>query len=158
MILGRFVIGRLGMYPNSRLPVCHCVKPSWRSLYKGPLTKNVADLQWRELYGIVAVNSFLSIMALGHTDRCVFCGERETVFHCYSECVFSAVQNNSTLYSFFILGFKYREAVERTCKLLNSILGQAKMAAERWKTGRHGGYRYSAVVQQDGEGQGPNRC
>lgn len=115
------------------------VTPAWRSLYKGPLTKKMADLQWRVLHSIVAVNSFLSIISPGHTDRCVFCGERETVFHCYSECtrliplfallksLFRAAGEEFSV-QVFILGFKYRKAAESKCKLLNFILGQAKMA------------------------------
>ncbi|KAK0155415.1 Transposon TX1 uncharacterized protein [Merluccius polli] len=115
------------------------VTPAWRSLYKGPLTRKVADLQWRVLHGILAVNSFLSIIVPGHTDRCVFCGERETVFHCYTECarltplftllksLFRAAGEEFSV-QVFILGFKYRKAAESKCKLLNFILGQAKMA------------------------------
>ena len=38
------------------------VKPAWRGLYKPPLTKSVADLQWRLLYGAVAVNAFLTVI------------------------------------------------------------------------------------------------
>ena len=115
------------------------VTPAWRSLDKGPPTNKVADLQWRVMHGILAVNSFLSIIAPGHTDRCVFCGERETVFHCYTECarltplftllksLFRAAGEEFSV-QVFILGFKYRKAAESKCQLLDFILGQAKMA------------------------------
>ena len=33
------------------------VQPEWRSLYKPPFSKRVADLQWRLLHGILAVNA-----------------------------------------------------------------------------------------------------
>ena len=35
------------------------VRPEWRALYQPPLVKKIADLQWRHLHGIVAVNSYL---------------------------------------------------------------------------------------------------
>ena len=43
------------------------VQPAWRSLYRLPFTKRVADLQWRELQGIVAVNAFLAVIRLDST-------------------------------------------------------------------------------------------
>lgn len=38
------------------------VKPEWRSLYKPPLSKRAGDLQWKILHGIIAVNSFISVL------------------------------------------------------------------------------------------------
>lgn len=35
------------------------VGPEWRALYKPPLIKRAADLQWRVLHGIIAVNAFV---------------------------------------------------------------------------------------------------
>ncbi|MCJ8750197.1 hypothetical protein PDJAM_G00259840 [Pangasius djambal] len=35
------------------------VKPEWRALYKPPLTKKAADLQWRILHCIISVNAFI---------------------------------------------------------------------------------------------------
>lgn len=55
------------------------VQPEWRSLYKHPLSKWVADLQRRTLQGFLAVNTAVS-------DTCSFCGPVETVAHCFTGC------------------------------------------------------------------------
>ena len=59
------------------------LQPAWKSLYKPLLTKRVDDLQWRVLHGIVAVNKFLSVISPGLSNRCPYCDEKETVFHCF---------------------------------------------------------------------------
>lgn len=114
-------------------------KPEWRSLYKPPLTKKQADLQWRILHGIVAVNSFISVINAAVEDRCPFCDQRETVFHCFSECprltvlflllgnIFSSFKEHFKKQS-FICGFKYTRQQRNKCQILNFVLGQAKMA------------------------------
>ena len=63
------------------------VNPAWNGLYKPLLTKRVADLQWRLLHGTVAVNAFLTVINSGVSDAYPFCPHKETVFHCFSECV-----------------------------------------------------------------------
>lgn len=60
--------------------------PEWRTLYKPPLTKRVGDLQWRVLHGAIAVNAFVSVINPNVAASCPFCPQRETVFHCFSEC------------------------------------------------------------------------
>lgn len=62
-------------------------QPEWRSLYKPPLTKKMGDLQWRLLHGIVATNSFISVLNPNIGHDCPFCAERETVFHVFYHCV-----------------------------------------------------------------------
>ncbi len=62
------------------------VKPEWRSLYKPPLSKRLGDLQWRVLHGIIAVNSFISILNPEVCSTCPFCSKRETVFHVFVQC------------------------------------------------------------------------
>lgn len=37
-----------------------------------PLTKNVGDLKWRSLHGIIAVNVFISIINPTVSDKCPF--------------------------------------------------------------------------------------
>ncbi|KAI4895634.1 hypothetical protein NFI96_019599 [Prochilodus magdalenae] len=37
-------------------------KSEWRVLYKPPITKKAADLQWRVLHGVVSINSFISVL------------------------------------------------------------------------------------------------
>ena len=60
--------------------------PVWRVLYKPPLKKRVADLQWRILHGAVAVNTFISVINRAVVNKCPFCGLIETVFHVFKEC------------------------------------------------------------------------
>ncbi len=62
------------------------VKPEWRVIYKPPLSKKVGDLQWRILHGILAVNSFVSILNVEVNDDCPFCFQRETIFHVFVQC------------------------------------------------------------------------
>lgn len=102
--------------------------PAWRSLYKAPLTKKVADLQRRVLHGILAVNWFLCVIKQAGRDTCPFCPGTEMLFHCFNDCsclspLFSLL--DSLLLKFgqvfnkqlFILGFKYYKAQEPALKL-----------------------------------------
>ena len=115
------------------------VEPSWRALYKPPLTKRVGDLQWRVLHGAVAVNGFVSVLNPNVDDKCPFCPLRETVFHCFLDCsrlqaLFVFLQRLFCMFGvvfnkhMFILGFKYSQKRKAKCQLLNFLLGQAKMA------------------------------
>ncbi|XP_053533103.1 transposon TX1 uncharacterized 149 kDa protein isoform X1 [Ictalurus punctatus] len=115
------------------------VKPEWRALYKPPLTKKCADLQWRILYGIVSVNSFISILNPEVTQECPFCSQRETVFHAFIHCsrlqpLFVFLKNNlrsfyvDFTFQIFIFGFKYVRKNRFKCQLINFIFGQAKMS------------------------------
>ncbi|CAF94462.1 unnamed protein product [Tetraodon nigroviridis] len=114
-------------------------RPQWRALYKPPLSKRHADLHWRVLHGIFPVNSFVSTINKTVEDKCPFCDQRETIFHCFYECqrllpLFSFLQNvflkceEFFTKQSFILGFKYTRHQKNKCQLLNFVLGQAKMA------------------------------
>lgn len=55
--------------------------------------------------------------------------DKETVFHCYLECVRLVPQQgrfSPSKYSFLV--FKYKKSAKHKCQLLNLILGQTKMA------------------------------
>lgn len=52
------------------------VRPEWRALYKPPLTKKTADIHWRVLHGIIAVNAFVSILNPDSSQDCPFCSEK----------------------------------------------------------------------------------
>jgi len=124
---------------RNHLKVEDGVNPVWGLIYKPPLTKKVGDLQWRVLHGIIAVNSFISILNPTVQDKCPFCTDRETIFHCFTHCerlkslfvllesLFSSVNERFTM-SVYIFGFKYGKKKKRKGLLLNFILGQAKMA------------------------------
>ena len=115
------------------------VQPEWRSLYKPPLSKRVADLQWRLLHGISAVNSFISILNSAVPYTCPFCAAVETVFHSFSEytlliplfsmlnCLFKKAGEVFSLRT-FILSFRYKKTQKDKCQMMNFILGQSKMA------------------------------
>ncbi len=114
------------------------VKPEWRIIYKPPLSKKVGDLQWRILHGILAVNSFVSVLNVEVKDDCPFCSQRETIFHVFVQCsrlvpFFDFVKgifhgfNESFSERVFILGFKYSQSKKYIFQLLNFIIGQAKM-------------------------------
>ena len=87
------------------------VKPEWRSLYKPPLSKRFGDIQWRILHGVIAVNSFISVLNPEVNSACPFCPQRETVFHAFMHCLrleelFLRFDETFCIETFF-LGFKY---------------------------------------------------
>ena len=121
------------------LQLAPAARPEWRSFYKPPLSKKHADIHWRVLHGVIAVNSFVSTINPAVEDKCPYCDQRETVFHCFYECLrllplFLFLQTVFTkcgevfTKQFFILGFKYTRQHKNKCQLLNFVLGQAKMA------------------------------
>lgn len=63
------------------------LKPEWRALYKPPLTKRIGDLQWRIIHGIIAVNSFISILNPNVSQKCPFCSQ----INCFS-CVYELLK------------------------------------------------------------------
>lgn len=85
--------GRSDTVGRAHLSLTPDSKPAWTSLYKPHLMKKLADLQWRVLHGIRTVNVVVSVINTGVGEKCPFCKQRETVFHCFSDCV-----SLSTLY------------------------------------------------------------
>ncbi|KAI3375790.1 hypothetical protein L3Q82_003739 [Scortum barcoo] len=59
--------------------------PQWKFLYKPPLKKRTADLQWRILHGAIASNAFISVLNPAVSSKCPFCGCHETIFHVFIE-------------------------------------------------------------------------
>ena len=115
------------------------VQPEWRSLYKPPLSKRVADLQWRLIYGILTVNAFISILNPTVANTCPFCEEVETVFHAFIRCPRLAVlfkllaclfrkAGEEFSLKISIYGWHDKKTQKEKCQLLNFIVGQAKMA------------------------------
>ncbi len=81
------------------------------------------------------MNSFISVLNVNVEDICPFCTERETVFHCFTEChrlsaLFLFLQGVFTVFTkgVFICGFKYTRQKKEKSQLLNFVLGLAKMA------------------------------
>ncbi|CAJ1066121.1 unnamed protein product%2C partial [Xyrichtys novacula] len=47
-------------------------RPEWRAFYKPPLSKRHADVHWRVLHGVIAVNSFISHINPAVEDTCPY--------------------------------------------------------------------------------------
>jgi hypothetical protein len=56
-------------------------KAVWRSLYKLPIEKRTADLQWRIIHGAIATNLVHLDPTIG--EGCPFCAESETLAHLF---------------------------------------------------------------------------
>ncbi len=61
-------------------------KGRWRSLYKLPVEKRTADLQWRVVHGAIATNRYRAHLDPGVGEECLFCGQRETLTHLFVQC------------------------------------------------------------------------
>ena len=62
--------------------------PQWRILYKPPLKKRTADLQWRIIQGAVASNAFISVLNPAVPNTCPFCCLRESIYHARASSLF----------------------------------------------------------------------
>ncbi len=139
--------GRVDTVWRDKLGLNEEIKPVWRVLYKPPLIKRSGDLQWRILHGAVAVNAFVSIINSNVDDKCVFCGSRETIFHCFLECVrlqvlFNLLDLLCGKYGEqftpvgFILGAGYNQKQKVKWQLLNFLYGQAKLVIYKTRKNR----------------------
>ena len=61
-------------------------KGCWRSLYKLPIDKRTADLQWRIIHGAIATNMHLVHLDPTVGEGCPFCAESETLAHLFLQC------------------------------------------------------------------------
>ncbi|KAK2897108.1 hypothetical protein Q8A73_013488 [Channa argus] len=61
-------------------------KGSWQCLYKLPIEKRTADLQWRVVHGAIATNRYRARLDPSLGDQCVFCSQTETLEHLFIEC------------------------------------------------------------------------
>ncbi len=55
----------------------------WRSLYKPPIEKRSADLQWRVVHWAIATNIHVAHFNPSVVKECVFCRAEESI-----DCVF----------------------------------------------------------------------
>ncbi len=85
------------------------------------------------------MNAFVSHLNPTVSDKCPFCSERETIFHCFMDCnrlnrifdllkVFFCYFNIRFTKQDFILGFFYSPKQKSKCHVINFIVGQAKYA------------------------------
>ncbi len=118
-------------------------KACWRSLYKLPVEKRTADLQWRLMFGAIATNRHVAHLNPAVGTECLFCGLDETVNHLFLDCfrlegmfnfltqVFIKFGENFS-HQIFISGPIYLFQERRKKCLLNFLLGSAKLSI--WKT------------------------
>uniref|UniRef100_A0A1A8AE93 Reverse transcriptase zinc-binding domain-containing protein n=1 Tax=Nothobranchius furzeri TaxID=105023 RepID=A0A1A8AE93_NOTFU len=116
---------------------------SWRSLYKSPVEKRMADLQWRIIHGALATNRHRARFDPSTGEGCPFCNQTETLEHLVVACSrlsgmfkvlerwVSALGETFTLH-LFVFGPKYSVRKKRTILLINFLFACAKLAI--WKT------------------------
>ncbi len=84
-------LGQLKQRPDTKwrswFPIPDEVYPSWRLLYKPPISKRCGDIQWRILHCIIASNSFVSKINETVLPECPFCNALDNVFHMFCECL-----------------------------------------------------------------------
>ena len=121
-------------------------KGSWRSLYKLPVEKRAADLQWRIVHGAIATNRYRAHIDPELGEGCIFCHEVETLAHLFVQCPRLAdllgvlkrwVQGFGEVFSLdlFIFGPKYTKHKKTVHILLNFLFATAKLAI--WLTRRN---------------------
>ncbi len=58
----------------------------WRSLYKPPIEKRTADLQWRVIHWAIATNKHAAHFDSNVVKECVFCNVEESIDHLFLYC------------------------------------------------------------------------
>ena len=118
----------------------------WRSLYKRPIDKRAADLQWRIIHGAVATNRHLAHFDPNLGEGCPFCLHSETLLHLFIKCPrlehtfnllklwFSGLGEGFS-FERFIFGPKYSVSKKVIHTLLNFMSGMVKLAI--WLTRRN---------------------
>ncbi|KAJ3614016.1 hypothetical protein NHX12_017593, partial [Muraenolepis orangiensis] len=121
-------------------------KGSWRCLYKLPVEKRTADLQWRIVHGAIATNRYRAHLDPELGEGCIFFSEVETLEHLFVQCprlsalfalLKSWFQGLGEEFSLILLIFgpKYSAKKKGVHTLLNFLSGAAKMAI--WLTRRN---------------------
>ena len=133
-------------------------KGCWRVLYKRPIDKRTADLQWRIVHGAIATNRHRVHLDPNIGEGCLFCPQIESLFHLFVQCArlgdlftlltewFSSL-SEAFSFQLFIFGPKYTVRRKNVLVLLNFLSGTAKLAI--WKTRKN---------QMLGQGAEPPRC
>ncbi len=118
------------------------VRDRWRVLYKPPIEKRTADLQWRIIHRAIATNRHVAHLNPAVGEECSFFRVEETVEHLFLRCSrlgslfrllnvwfrgFGEFSNEA-----FIGGLKYKVVDRGKVCLLNYLIGTAKLAI--WKT------------------------
>ena len=121
-------------------------KGSWRSLYKLPVEKRTADLQWRIVHGAIATNRYRAHLDPELGEECIFCSQNETLEHLFIQCprlcaLFELLERwfrglgELFVFDLFIFGPKYCAKKKDVHSLVNFVSGAAKLAI--WLTRRN---------------------
>ncbi len=62
------------------------VSDRWRTLYKPPVEKQTADLQWMIIQGAIATDGHVAHLNPAVEGKCQFCGEQEDIEHLFLRC------------------------------------------------------------------------
>lgn len=111
----------------------------WRSLYKSPIEKRTADLQWRIVHWAIATNKHLAHVDPTVGKECIFCGHEETLKHLFLDCsrlndLFQILKRwlgdlgVDMDENIFIFGPKYVATDRKRVSLINFLIGEAKLA------------------------------
>lgn len=63
------------------------VRDRWTTLFKLPLEKRTADLQWRIIHRAIAMNIHVGHLNTAVGGQCRFCGEGEDLEHLFLKCI-----------------------------------------------------------------------
>lgn len=130
------------------------VRDRWRTLYKPPVEKRTADLQWRIIHGAIATDRHVAHLNPAVGGECRFCGIEENLEHLFLKCnrlqgLFNLLEicfrrfNEDFSEVVFIGGLKYSFLMRRKMVLLNYLIGTAKLAI--WKTRKNKGLQLSTI-------------
>lgn len=117
---------------RNKISIHEEVYPSWRVLYKPPVSKRI-------LYHCAVASNSLVSQFNEMVLLCPFCNVHDTVFHMFFECptlgpLFIILEKLIIKLGFlynnilFILGYQYRRTRQQQCVLANFLIGQAKLA------------------------------
>ena len=129
-------------------------KGSWRSLYKLPIEKRTADLQWRIEHGAIATNRYRAHLDPEQGEECIFCSQSETLVHLFVQCprltvLFELLKRlflglgEKFSFDLFIFGPKYCAQKKSVHTLVNFLSGSAKLAI--WLTRKNGAQSVGSV-------------
>ncbi|KAK3575560.1 hypothetical protein QTP86_029564, partial [Hemibagrus guttatus] len=130
------------------------VRDRGRTLYKPPVEKRTADLQWRIIHGAVATDGHVAHLDPAVKGECRFCGEKEDLEHLVLKCqrlegLFKLLESWFQKFDedfsekVFIGGVKYRFSKRKKLCLLNYLTGTAKLAV--WRTRKNKGLQTGTV-------------
>jgi len=130
------------------------VRDRWRALYKPPVEKRTADLQWRIIHRAIATDRHVAHLNPAVGGECRFCGEQEDLEHLFLKCerlqsLFNLLKEWFRKFDqdfsdkVFIGGLKYSFLMRKKVCLLNYIIGTAKLAV--WKTRKNKGLQLAST-------------